>query len=546
MRRLPEHLMELAAEVCLRQTRAPRHIGHCHRFCVAAVGEVPGFQQVPGPRRVWHTPRLRETRSPHRRRKRLVRTFPSRSSGPHGLLQLTERTYRWPYVPSPLSRDGPGLLPGLMASHDGLFVSSGEARGRSQVSIDVRSRFSAEVRSMSCDEMLDGVLPGAVAVYGDLAARGLRYLGLPPLGLSVEGRDVTLGSVSGDLRISEGIDAAGVVAHLRAAALSELLQDTQSTMGLAMTSQVKISVGNITDWISWEPVLRALLDGRKVHEAGDVELLDLDGEELEINKTFTFEDDREEMANFLEQAGFLHLRGVFDEQEMKALGADVDEGISRARPDDGESWWATDDQGENHAVRVLFFYDKSQTLRSLVEDPRYQVIGGLTGDGHVHSKSGEGLVKPLNIVRGLSDLPWHKDCGQGRHSYVCNGLTTGISVTGADRTSGALGVVPGSHRANTMATGKDRRLDLRPIMLETKTGDVTVHCSDTLHRAHPPVDKERKVVYSSFSLPPRQGETPQTGLDRRRARAQLSDVQTRIEAADNDANPRRYRAGHGR
>lgn len=27
-----------------------------------------------------------------------------------------------------------------------------------------------------------------------------------------------------------------------------------------------------------------------------------------------------------------------------------------------------------------------------------------------------GLIKPLDIKTGLSDLPWHKDCGQGRHS----------------------------------------------------------------------------------------------------------------------------------
>ena len=46
----------------------------------------------------------------------------------------------------------------------------------------------------------------------------------------------------------------------------------------------------------------------------------------------------------------------------------------------------------------------------------------------------------------------------------------------------------------------DPLLDLQPRMLETKTGDVTVHCSDTLHRAHPPVERPRKVVYSGFGL----------------------------------------------
>jgi hypothetical protein len=112
--------------------------------------------------------------------------------------------------------------------------------------------------------------------------------------------------------------------------------------------------------------------------------------------------------------------------------------------------------------------------------------------------------------------------------------------------SGALGVIPGSHRANTMATGRDRRLDLQPIMIETETGDVTVHCSDTLHRAHPPVDRPRKVVYSSFALPLRPGDEVNTDPRGRERRGQLSDVQSRIEAADNEDSPTRYRAGLGR
>ncbi len=317
-------------------------------------------------------------------------------------------------------------------------------------------------------------------------------------------------------------------------------------MGLAMTARVKITAGSINDWIGWEPALRALLDGRKVHETGDVIFTDLEGGDLDLDRSFTRGDDREEMAHFLEQAGFLHVRDVFDEHEMAAVGADIDEWIAKATPDDGESWWAEDDRGVAQAVRVLFFYEKSAALRAVVDDERYQWIADLTGDGHQHSGNGEGLVKPLGIVRGLSDLPWHKDCGQGKHSYQCSGLTCGISVTGADRTSGALGVIPGSHRANTMATGRDPKLDLQPRMLETRTGDVTVHCSDTLHRAHPPVERPRKVVYSSFGLPPLPGDvvTPDPRYSRE-ARADLSSVQDRIEASDNQDDPRRYRAGRG-
>jgi hypothetical protein len=414
------------------------------------------------------------------------------------------------------------------------------------MSVDARTRYAKDVRPLERDDMLDSFLPEALAMHGALAGRGCSYLGLPSLGFDVDGRKVTLTAVAETLRLVPGIESADVVAVLGSDALSDLLQDRQSTMGLAMTSRVKITAADIGDWISWEPVLRALLDGRKVHEAGDVTLLDLDGDQLDLRRAFTVDDDPAEMAHFLEQAGFLHLRDVFEETEMAALGADVDEWLARATPDDGESWWATDESGRDHAVRVLFFYEKSAALRSLLSGRRYRMIGDLTGDCHVHTGNAEGLVKPLGIVRGLSDLPWHKDCGQGGHSYTCNGLTTGISVTEGDRASGALAVIPGSHRANTMAAGRDRRLDLQPIMLETRVGDVTVHCSDLLHRAHPPLDRSRKVVYSSFALPIRSSDEVLPDPRGREKRAQLSDVQSRIETADNEASHTRYQADHGR
>jgi hypothetical protein len=415
------------------------------------------------------------------------------------------------------------------------------------MSIDARTRLHKDVRALARDEVFDALLPDAIAVHGDLAGRGVAYKELPPVGFDVDGRSITLHLSGGSLAIREGLDAAGVVAVLPADALSDLVQDAQSTMGLAMTARVKITAGTINDWIAWEPALRALLDGRPVHETGDVTFTGLDGHDLDLDRSFALDDDREEMAHFLEQAGFLHVRNVFDDAEMAAIGADIDEWIAKATPDDGESWWAVDEHGVNQAVRVLFFYEKSAALRDAVDDDRYRWIGDLTGDTHQHKGGGEGLVKPLGIVRGLSDLPWHKDCGQGRHSYTCSGLTCGISVTGADRTSGALGVIPGSHRANTMATGRDPSLDLRPKMLETNTGDVTVHCSDTLHRAHPPVERPRKVVYSGFGLAPLPGDviTPDSRYSRE-ARAELTSVQDRIEAADNQADRNRYRAGRGR
>ena len=286
------------------------------------------------------------------------------------------------------------------------------------------------------------------------------------------------------------------------------------------------------EWIGWEPVLRALLDGRMVYETGDVDFRDADGSPLDLDRVFTLDDDREELAHFLREAGFLHVRGVFEADEMAAVAADIDRHVAEASPDDGDSWWAEDADGRSQAVRVLNFYEKSEALRSVVNSDRYQWLGDLTGDGHRFRHSAEGLVKPLGIVKGLSDLPWHKDCGQGRHSLLCNALTCGISVTGADRVSGALGVVPGSHRANVKVPGRDPVMDMEARMLETETGDVTVHCSDTLHRAHPPTKRPRKVVYSGFRLPMLPGDEARAEprYDRE-ARAELTDVEDRIASA---------------
>ena len=400
--------------------------------------------------------------------------------------------------------------------------------------VDTRTRRYDEIRDLSAAEVVDAVLPGAIAAHGDLAARGAAFMEAPALGIAVGALSFTLQARNRSLVIEPGTDRADVVAELDAAALSRLTQDQQTTMGLAMTSDVHLERGDLEDWITWEPVLRALLDGRPVHEPGAIDLRDRDGAPLDLERTFGPDDDRDEIRHFLTEAGFLHLGSVFEPDEMATVADDLDRALTAARPDDAMSWWAADAAGEQQPVRVLWFDEQSEVLAGLLRDDRLTWLAELTGDDHRPPVSAEGLVKPLGIVRGLSDLPWHKDCGQGHHSYTCSGLTIGISVTGADRESGALGVIPGSHRANTLNSTRDRRLDLPARKLETQTGDLTVHCSDTLHRAHPPTKQLRKVVYTACRLAPLPGDVApgRPNNPTRRARAELTSVADRIEAAD--------------
>lgn len=411
--------------------------------------------------------------------------------------------------------------------------------GSTRLSIDCRTRRYRDQKKLSRDEVFDSIVPDALSANGELAARGLCYKGLPALGFSVEGRTLTLSERDGKLRLEEAASSDGVAVTLDSGALSNLVQDIQTTMGLMMTSKVDITQGDVGAWIGWEPVLRALLDGRPVHEAGAITLRDRNDNPLDLSRVFALDDDRDEMAHFIHQAGFLHVSNVFSEVEMAAVSEELDAAIALAEPDDGASWWAGDSNGRQQAVRVLWFHEKSEALRELLADDRLQWIAGLTGDSHDGSKLGaEGLVKPLDIKTGLSDLPWHKDCGQGMHSYYCSGMSVGISVTGADRESGALGVVPGSHRANVQTAGVDTSLDLAPIKLETRTGDITIHCSDTLHRAHRPTKRPRKVVYTGFRLAPIPGDViPKTPKEVERAtRAGLTNVRDRISASGGDAS----------
>ena len=402
------------------------------------------------------------------------------------------------------------------------------------MSIDCRTRRHRDRRALSRDEVFDELFPEAIERNAALAARGLLYKDLPSLGLTVEDKTLTLQEQNGRLVLCDGALDSGTIAKLEADALSDLVQDWKTTMGLAMTSQAKVTQGEFSDWVGWEPVFRALFDGRPVHEAGAIDFKHPDGSALDLSRSFDLDDDRDEIAHFLHQAGFIHVRNVFTEAEMAAVSADLDVALSRAKPDDGASWWAGDSTGTQQPVRVLFFHERSETLRTLLHDDRLQWLGKLTGDDHDGAQIGaEGLIKPLDIQTGLSDLPWHKDCGQGGHSYFCNGLTAGISVTGADQRSGALGVVPGSHRANVQTAGKDDSLDMAAIKLETKTGDVTVHCSDTLHRAHRPTAHPRKVVYTGFRLALKPGDAVQpVSAEKLRAdRARLTNVQERIASA---------------
>lgn len=407
---------------------------------------------------------------------------------------------------------------------------------------DRRTRHQGDAVSIA-PEWLHDQLPTILGMTGALGGRGVEVLGLSTLGFEVDGTPAHLALADGRLEVRDGEAAQGPIAAIDVSALSDLVQDVASTFGLVLAGRVEMRRGTSDDFVAWEPVLRAVLDERPVHEPGAVTLRARDGGDLDLERSFRLDDSREEIGHFLAEAGYLHLQGVFTEQEMAAVSAELDDAMAAATQDDGASWWARTEEGW-YASRILGFNLKSPTLQELLSSDRFRAVGQFTDDEMVQrpprsGDSAEGLHKKVGVVEGISDVSWHKDCSLGDHSRRCCGLTTGISVTGADARSGELGVVAGSNRANVQLVDLHPDLDLPRIPLPTRTGDVTVHCSCTLHMSRPPVDRERRVVYTGFGLASRPGDVEAT-LDPeeiRRARAALSDqVRRREHDADFDRN----------
>ena len=401
-------------------------------------------------------------------------------------------------------------------------------------SIDARTRFAGDSIPLDGEWLVDE-LPTVLEKTGSLGGRGARVLGLSPLGFTVDDVRVHLTVDDERLVVREGDADDGPIAALDAVALSDLANDEASTFGLTMASRVEMLRGTTDDFVAWEPVLRAVLDARPVYEPGSIAFHDRDGGDLDLRRSFRVDDPREDIGHFLAVAGFLHLDGVFSEAEMAAVSTDLDAALDAADRDDGGSWWARNDDGW-YPSRVLGFNLRSPALRDLVTSDRFRTIGTFTDDPmverpHLTGDSAEGLHKRIGIVEGISDVSWHKDCSLGGHSRQCCGLVVGISVTGADAGSGELGVVAGSHRANVQHIGVRSDLDLPRLPLPTRTGDVTVHCTCTLHMSRPPVNRERRVVYTGFGLAPRPGDLVERRdpEEIRRERAALNDQTRRLQ-----------------
>lgn len=391
------------------------------------------------------------------------------------------------------------------------------------MSVDLRTRVDgAGAAPVEPGRLFRETLPPLLDAHQALIEPGARGLRLRDLCIETDGEPYTLAWRADRAEVREGAHE-GPTVRLRAEQLADLVNDQLTPIALMSNRLLDMPRGGLPDFLNWWLVLRAALDGRRIHARGDVVV-------ATPPRSFRLDAPDEALRAFLEEAGYLHLESVFGAEEMAAVEADFPKAAPRYAKGDPLAWFATTQDGVEHLVRMEGFERYSPAAAALLEDERLQRIARIPGLGHAARTGGArvgALHKPIGVVKGISDVPWHKDCSLGRHSYECCSLTVGISVTGADARSGQLRVVPGSHRALVWpAPCLQPGQGLEPLDLPTRTGDVTVHLSCTLHMSQPPVDRTRKVLYTGFAQPPAEPEA--ADANRRRLAAVRSKTHTSI------------------
>ena len=117
--------------------------------------------------------------------------------------------------------------------------------------------------------------------------------------------------------------------------LSDIVNDQSTPVALMSNQLLDMPEGGLPDFLNWWLVLRAALDGRRIHARGDVAFAG------DVRRSFTPDHSDEEMRAFLEDAGYLHIRGLFSEDEMAAVAADYPKAAPHYEKGDPLAWFAT-------------------------------------------------------------------------------------------------------------------------------------------------------------------------------------------------------------
>ncbi len=325
---------------------------------------------------------------------------------------------------------------------------------------------------------------------GQLAFEQAKRLGSLAFRLT-DGGSYTYQAAGGSVEIIPGDDTARNVFELSRESWQAVVHELDTAPGLLYGGKVKCLRGKALRLVSWEPGLRAVYNGRPIFNPDDFELIDRHGDPLDPATAFTLDSDRDDMAHFLRSAGYLVVKNVFDSSEVASFQQAAAELRREAVPGDRNSWWGKNASGENVLCRVTTARTRS-AFQDLYCDPRLTGLIDLS-DTKLKARAEPGgyeggtvIYKNPDMVEGLSNLPWHRDCGMGGHALNCPLIISSVFLTPLNADTGELRMLPGSWQGSCPPLDADNRHAPRGVSLAAEPGDVSLHYGDTMHAAPTP------------------------------------------------------------
>lgn len=340
--------------------------------------------------------------------------------------------------------------------------------------------------------------PPAPELDPDVLARAAADLGPTSITFLVDDEALTYRVEQGQILAEDGRTDGATVVRLSRQAWTDLTGQVRSFINLLLTDELVFERGGFEQLSDWYPALTYLHAGIPPY---DPKRADLKGRDPA--KAMSLDDSDEELRAQLDTMGFMRVAAVFSAQEMAEANAEIDRLAALAKPGDNESWWVKGEDDQDVLCRLVYATQRSAVLAKLESDPRVKRLGQLLDPTfRVAADRMEGspvLLKVPGRTKGLSNIPYHQDCGMGGHAILCPAVSIGIQLTGSNAETGNLTVVPGSHGQTMHYDWQKRMSDVPVVAVDTQPGDVTVHVQDVMHASPKPTGEGgRRTMYVTY------------------------------------------------
>jgi len=150
--------------------------------------------------------------------------------------------------------------------------------------------------------------------------------GLTPFAVRVDnGRAYTYVPTAAGVDVRPGVVDGAVVMDLPLEQWETFAEERWTRYGVLYHGSAAFTGGAFVDLCRWEPVLRALFDGRPMWDPSVAR---------DQARSFTLDDADGDLAAFLQTNGYLHVQGVVGADELELLRGEVERLAAESTTDD--------------------------------------------------------------------------------------------------------------------------------------------------------------------------------------------------------------------